>query len=81
MHTRVDPGLRIQIFKGEGGGGGQVFPGDGVPTVHSYRNPLSLMIFQGGGGGFRTPPPLWLRSCIPKDGVGLSSRSLNKSST
>ena len=54
MHTRVDPGLRIQIFKGEGGG--QVFPGDGVPTVHSYRNPLSLMIFQG-GGGVRTPNP------------------------
>ena len=36
-------------FQGGGGGGGQVFPGDWVPIAHSYRNPLSLMIFQGGG--------------------------------
>ena len=42
-------GPRTQIFKEEGGG--QVFLGDGVPTAHSYRNPLSLMIFRGGGGG------------------------------
>ena len=45
------PGLNF--LRGRRGGGG-VFPGDGVPTAHSYRNPLSLMIFQGGGGrGFR----------------------------
>ena len=29
-------GPRTQIFKGEEGGGGQVFPGDGVPTAHSF---------------------------------------------
>ena len=45
MHRRADPGLKFS----RGGGGGQVFPGDGVPKAHSYRNPLSLMIFQGGG--------------------------------
>ena len=54
-------GPRTQIFKGRrgggGGGGGQFFPGDGVPTAHSYRNPLSLMIFQGGGRGSGPPPP------------------------
>ena len=53
-------------------GGVQVFPG--VPKARFYRNPLALMIFQ--GEGFRTPQ--WIHSCIPKDGVGLSSRSLKK---
>ena len=40
-------GPRTQIFKGEEGGGGKFFPGMGFTTAHSYRNPLSLMIFQG----------------------------------
>ena len=43
-------GPSTQIFKGEeggGGGGGKFFPGMGFTTAHSYRNPLSVMIFQG----------------------------------
>ena len=56
----------------EGGGG---VPGDVVPTAHSYRNPLSHDFPGGGGGVPDTPPPM------PKDGAGLSSRSLNKAST
>ena len=77
MHTKADPGLKFS--RGMGGGGGAVFPGDGVPrgvptaTAHSYYD------FPEGGGG--SGHPLWLHSCIPKDGVGLSSRSLNKAST
>ena len=42
-------GPRTQIFQGGGGWGGKFFPRDGVPTSHSYRNPLSLMIYQEGG--------------------------------
>ena len=51
------------------GGGGAVFPGDGVPTAtaHSYRNPLSIMIgirFSKGGGG--SGHPLWYILAYPK---------------
>ena len=52
MHTRADPELKFS--RGVGGGGGQFFPGDAVPTAHSYRNPLSHDF--PGGEGFWTPP-------------------------
>ena len=47
------------------------------PCLPPHRNPLALVIFQG-GDGIRTHDPIWIRSCIPKVGVGLSRRRLNK---
>ena len=47
-------GPRTQIFKGEEGGGASFSRGYGVPTAHSFRNPLSHD-FPGWGGGPMAP--------------------------
>ena len=46
-------GAKTTIYRG----GGQVLADDVVIKALSYRNPLSLLIFHGRGGGFRTHAP------------------------
>ena len=38
------------------------FKGGGGPNANFYRNPYTYLLFSRGGGGVRTPYPLWIRT-------------------
>ena len=53
---------RSPTFSRGGGGGVQLFPGEGVQLIIPSRNPYNLWFSR---GGVRTPcPPLWIRTWV-----------------
>ena len=60
LYFTKDPEGSI-IFQG-GGGWCQTFSrGGGGPNANFFRNPCTYLLFSG-GGGVRTPYPLWIRT-------------------
>ena len=51
----------VHYFPG-GGGVSNFFQGGGGPNANFFRNPYTYLLFSRGGGGVRTPIPLWIRT-------------------